>query len=169
MQRRSLFKLGLGSALVLGLAGGALSLLQPGLQQGVLGPRARLVLTRIAEAVIADAWPDAGTMPRAAAMEALLLRINAQIAATPASVQAELSQLLMLMDSAPGRHALVGIGSSWETVQVAELTAALQSMRLSRISLRQQAYQGLHDLVYAAYFSGKESWQVLGYPGPADL
>jgi hypothetical protein len=52
---------------------------------------------------------------------------------------------------------------------VDELAAALQSMRLSRISLRQQAYQGLHDLVYAAYFSGKESWQVLGYPGPVDL
>ena len=66
-------------------------------------------------------------------------------------------------------RALIGIGSTWETVEVAELAAALQSMRLSRISLRQQAYQGLHDLVYAAYFSGKETWQVLGYPGPVDL
>lgn len=169
MQRRSLLQLGLGSALVLGLAGGALSLLQPGLQQGLMSERSRLVLSRVAQAIIADAWPDEATLPRAAAMDALLQRINAQIAATPPSVQAELSQLLMLMDSAAGRRALVGIGSSWETVEMAELTAALQSMRLSRISLRQQAYQGLHDLVYAAYFSGKESWQVLGYPGPLDL
>jgi hypothetical protein len=169
MQRRSLLKLGMGSALVLAVAGGAVALLQPGLQQGVLGPRSRLVLSRVAEAIIADAWPDAAALPRAVAMEALLLRINAQIAATPASVQAELSQLLMLMDSAPGRLALVGISSSRETVEVTELAAALQSMRLSRISLRQQAYQGLHDLVYAAYFSGRESWQVLGYPGPVDL
>jgi hypothetical protein len=32
--------------------------------------------------------------------------------------------------------------------------------------LRIQACQGLHDLVMAPYFSGEESWAVLGYPGP---
>ena len=169
MQRRTLLQLGMGSAVVLALAGGAVALLQPGLQKGVLTERSRLVLSRVADALIADAWPDQGSMPHAAALNALLVRIHAQIAATPDLVQAELSQLLMLMDSPPGRRALVGISSSWDAVGTVELTEALQSMRLSRISLRQQAYQGLHDLVYAAYFSGKESWPVLGYPGPVDL
>lgn len=169
MQRRTLLKLGIGSALVLTIAGAAVTLVQPGLQQGALTPRSRLILTRVAEALIADAWPDAATLPHDKAVDALLIRINTQIAATPDSVQAELSQLLTLMDSAAGRRALIGISSTWDAVGVDELAAALQSMRLSRISLRQQAYQGLHDLVYAAYFSGKESWQVLGYPGPVDL
>jgi hypothetical protein len=169
MQRRTLLKLGLGSAAVLAVAGGAIALLQPGLQQGTLTPRSRLILSRVADSIVADAWPDEATLPRAVAMNALLLRIDMQIAGTPDQVQAELSQLLTIMDSLAGRRALVGIGSTWETVEAAELTAALQSMRLSRISLRQQAYQGLHDLVYAAYFSGKETWQVLGYPGPVDL
>jgi hypothetical protein len=169
MQRRSLLKLGMGSAVVLAIAGGAIALLQPGLQQGALSPRSRLVLSRVAEAIIADAWPGEGSLPRAAAMDALLIRINAQIAGTPDPVQAELSQLLTIMDSAAGRRALVGISSTWDAVGAAEVATALQSMRLSRISLRQQAYQGLHDLVYASYFSGKESWQVLGYPGPMDL
>lgn len=102
-------------------------------------------------------------------MRALLERINDKIAGTPHAVQSELSQLLALMDTAPGRRALVGIRSSWEEVQADELRLALQSMRVSDISLRQQAYQGLHDLVYAAYFSGRESWSLLGYPGPVEI
>ena len=159
----------MGSAVVLAIAGGAIALLQPGLQQGALTPRSRLVLSRVAEAIIADGWPEEASLPRAAAMDALLIRINAQIAGTPDPVQAELSQLLTIMDSATGRRALVGISSTWDAVGTAEVAMALQSMRLSRISLRQQAYQGLHDLVYASYFSGRESWQVLGYPGPVDL
>jgi hypothetical protein len=134
-----------------------------------LTTRSQRVVSRIAQAIIADAWPDESVLTRSAAMDALLMRMNAQIAATPDSVQAELSQLLTIMDTTAGRRTLVGIGSTWEAVEMAELAAALQSMRLSRISLRQQAYQGLHDLVYAAYFSGKESWKVLGYPGPVDL
>jgi hypothetical protein len=169
MQRRTLLKLGLGSAVVLAVVGGATSLLQAGLQKGALTERSRLILSRVADAVIAEAWPDQATLPRAAAMDALLIRINAKIAATPDTVQAELSQLLTIMDSTPGRLALVGISSTWEKVEATELTEALQSMRLSRLSLRQQAYQGLHDLVYAAYFSGKESWPVMGYPGPVPL
>jgi hypothetical protein len=154
---------------VLAVAGGAVALLQPGLQKGVLTERSRLILSRVAEAIIADAWPDEASLPRAAALDALLLRVNAQIAGTPDQVQAELSQLLTIMDSAPGRRALVGINSTWDAVGTTELATALQSMRVSRISLRQQAYQGLHDLVYASYFSGKEAWQVLGYPGPVEL
>jgi len=56
--------------------------------------------------------------------------------------------------------------ASWETTTVPETTAALQAMRVSGISLKQQAYAGLHDIVCVPYFSGEESWNVLGYPGP---
>lgn len=164
MHRRTFLQLGVGSAAVLALAGGAVAVLQPGLRQGALSPRARVVIARVALAILADAWT-----PGEAAMRALLERINDKIAGTPHAVQSELSQLLALMDTAPGRRALVGIRSSWEEVQADELRLALQSMRVSDISLRQQAYQGLHDLVYAAYFSGRESWSLLGYPGPVEI
>jgi hypothetical protein len=169
MQRRTLLKLGIGSAVVLAVAGGSVALLEPGLQQGALTPRSRIILSRVAEAIIADAWPDESTLPRAAAMDALLLRIDEKLAGVTDQVSAEFSQLLTILDTAAGRRGLVGISSTWEAVEAAELATALQSMRLSRISLRQQVYQGLHDLVYAANFSGKESWTVLGYPGPVDL
>ena len=167
MQRRSFLQLGAGSALLLALAATALQGMAPGLQDTTLSPRARLIIGRIAGAIIADAWPS--NPPSATMQDALLQRVNAQIAAMPEAVQAELSQLLGMMDTLAGRRTLVGIGSPWEDASPAELTEALQSMRLSRISLRQQAYQGLHDLVYAAYFSGTESWTVLGYPGPVPL
>ena len=54
-------------------------------------------------------------------------------------------------------------------LSVEEIGAALQSMRASGMALRQQAYLGLHDIVCAPYFSGDESWAVLGYPGPIAL
>ena len=42
-------------------------------------------------------------------------------------------------------------------------------MRLSTISLRQQAYQALHDIVGSAYFSDAGTWSMLGYPGPLKI
>ncbi|MEI6803474.1 MAG: hypothetical protein WCK83_09945 [Burkholderiales bacterium] len=165
LQRRSFLKLGIGSAIVLAVAGGALSLLQPGLEQGKLSSGARLVLRRTGQAMLAGTLPsDAAAQD--AALEALLTRTDTFISALPDAVQAELSQLLSLLASAAGRRGLMGLSGTWQEASVAEVTQALQSMRLSSITLRQQAFQGLHDLAYAPYFSGQESWAVLGYPGP---
>ncbi len=165
LQRRSFLKLGIGSAIVLAVAGGALSLLQPGLEQGKLSSGARLVLRRTGQAMLAGTLPsDAAAQD--AALEALLTRTDTFISALPDAVQAELSQLLGLLASAAGRRGLMGLSGTWQEASVAEVTQALQSMRLSSITLRQQAFQGLHDLACAPYFSGQESWAVLGYPGP---
>ena len=49
------------------------------------------------------------------------------------------------------------------------MTLALQGMRVSSLALRVQVYQALHDIVSASYFSGQESWAVLGYPGPREI
>ncbi len=168
MQRRTLLKLGWGSAVVFALGGGAAALLQPGLEHGALSPRSRLVMARIATALIADAWPQ-GAAPDAQTMDGLLDRINEKISGTQDAVQAELSQLLTLLDTAAGRRGLVGISSTWEAVGTSELADALQAMRTSGVSLRQQAYLGLHDLIYAAHFSARTAWPVLGYPGPVAI
>jgi hypothetical protein len=42
-------------------------------------------------------------------------------------------------------------------------------MRVSALSLRQQAYQALHDIVGSAYFSDPRTWGILGYPGPPKI
>ena len=58
------------------------------------------------------------------------------------------------------------IFGSWASASNQEIHAGLQSMRLSSLGLRQQAYQALHDIVGGAYFSAPGTWQILGYPGP---
>ncbi len=165
LQRRTFLKLGIASAVVLAIAGGAVALIKPGLVNGQLSPSARLVYTRVAQALLA------GTLPRdpqaqQTAMDALLARADAFFTGLPNHVTAELSELLGLLATAAGRRGLVGLATSWEDATVSETAAALQGMRVSRLALKVQAYQGLHDIVCAPYFSGDESWAVLGYPGP---
>ncbi len=165
MQRRSLLKLGLASAVVLAVAGGAVALMQPGLQNGKLTEDARLIFSRVGQTILAGTLP-ADDGPNQIAINALLDRIDTFIAGTPEHVQAELSQLLGLLATAAGRRGVVGLASGWHEATVPEMTAAFQAMRESSVSLRVQAYQALHDITSAAYFSGPESWAALGYPGP---
>ena len=165
LKRRSLLKLGIASAVVLAVAGGAVALMQPGLQNGKLTEDARLIFSRVGQTILAGTLPvDAG--PNQIAVNALLDRVDAFIAGAPEHVQAELSQLLGLLSTAAGRRGVIGLSPGWHEATVPEIAAAFQTMRSSSVSLRVQVYQALHDIVSAAYFSGQESWAVLGYPGP---
>ena len=166
LKRRSFLKLGIAASVVLAVGGGALALVKPGLVNGRLSPSARIVMAKIGQAILLGTLP---TDPSAlhAASDALLQRTDAFLAGLPVHVNAELDQLLGLLISAPGRRFLAGLSSSWQEATTAEVGAALQSMRNSGTELRVQAYQGLHDIVCAPYFSGEESWAVLGYPGPS--
>ncbi len=165
LQRRTLLKLGIASAVVLAVAGGAVALMQPGLQNGKLTEDARLIFSRAGQTILAGTLPVyAG--PNQIAINALLDRVDAFIAGTPEHVQAELSQLLGLLSTAAGRRGVIGLSPSWHDATVPEIASAFQAMRVSSLSLRVQVYQALHDIVSASYFSGQESWAVLGYPGP---
>ena len=163
--RRSLLKLGLASAVVLVVAGGAAVLMKQGLIDGKLSHPARIAMAKIGQALLLGTLP-AEPLRLKAGTEAVLGRVDALLASLPAHVLAELDQLLSLLVSAPGRRWLVGLSTRWETATTEEVAAALQAMRTSGTALRIQAYQGLHDMVCLSYFSGEESWAVLGYPGP---
>jgi len=168
MQRRTLLKLGLTGAGVLAVAGGGLALLRPGLVDGRLAPPGREVFGAVARAVLDGSLPaDAATQRDALA--AHLRRVDDAVAALPPAVRGELSQLLALLGSAPGRVAFAGLVPAWRDAGVADLQAALQGMRLSRLALRRQAYHALRDLTNAAYYADRSTWAALGYPGPTDL
>ncbi|HEX9718090.1 MAG TPA: hypothetical protein VGA59_00030 [Ramlibacter sp.] len=145
-----------------------MALLQPGLRDGTLSASGRQVFLGVSRALLDGSLP-AGAKALQRALEGLLGRIDGLVAALPPHAQAELSQLLALLASAGGRRALAGVGQPWESAQVAEIQQGLQSMRVSRITLRQQAYQALHDIVGGAYFSDLGTWSLLGYPGPAKI
>lgn len=158
-------KLGLGAAVLLAVGGGAVALFEPGLRDGRLSIGGRQVFANLARAFLDGVLP---TEPpaRQAALAAFLDRVDGLVGALPAHARGELSQLLALLATAPGRRALAGLEADWGRASLQQLQSALQSMRTSSLALRQQAYLALHDIVGAAYFSDASTWPVLGYPGP---
>jgi hypothetical protein len=165
MKRRTLLKLGIGGVAVLAVVGGGLALMRPGVVKGHLSADAQLVMRAVARAVLEGNLP-ADAVDREAALHAQMGRLDNAIAGFPAAMQAELSQLLALLASEPGRVALAGLTTAWEEATVEELSAALQDMRVSKIALRAQAYHALRDLTNGAYFADPGTWPMLGYPGP---
>lgn len=168
MQRRTLFKLGIASAAALAVAGGAAALFSEGLVDGRLAPAGREVFRAVGRAILDQTLPREEAA-RHVALEGLLGRIDELVVALPPHAQAELSQLLSLLASAPGRRTLGGLGESWPTATEAVIQKALQEMRLSSLMLRRQAYAALHDVTAAAYFSDATTWAQLGYPGPTRI
>ena len=165
MQRRSFLNLGFGAATALALVGGGLALFQPGLQDGRLKPASREVFAGVARAVLDGSLPADASQYKLA-LELHLQRVDDVLFAFPHAVQTELSQLLAILSSAPGRVALAGLHAPWTNASVTEVQSALQSMRISSLALKQQAYQALRDLTNAAYYADPSAWTVLGYPGP---
>ena len=165
MQRRTVLKLGATSAAFLAVVGGAAVWIQPGLERGAMSAAGREVFRAVAVAVLDKTLPEQPAA-KEAALAALLGRIDVLISALPPHAQAELSQLLAILATTAGRHALAGLGTPWPTASVADTQAALQDMRLSSLAVRQQAYAALHDIAAGAYFSEPSTWAQLGYPGP---
>jgi hypothetical protein len=168
MQRRTLLKLGVASAAVLAIAGGAVALLAPGLSGGRLSPGGREVFRAIGRAILDETLPR-GEVARQAALDGLMDRIDELSVALAPHAQAELSQLLSLLSTAAGRHGLAGLNEPWSSATEAQIQLALQDMRLSSLMLRRQAYAALHDITAAAYFSDASTWALLGYPGPVRI
>ncbi|MBB5203352.1 hypothetical protein HNQ51_000645 [Inhella inkyongensis] len=164
MQRRTLLKLGGATALLFGAAGGLALLWSPGLKGSQLTPAGRLALGAIARAVLDGALP-AGD----AALNRHLNHLEGVFAAMPPAVQAELQQLMGLIANAPGRLGLLGLAGPLHEQSVADLQSALESLRHSRLGLRQQVYFALRDLNAAAFYSQPEAWQLIGYPGPREI
>ncbi len=158
-------KLGAASAVLLAVAGAGMMLVKPGITQGKLGASGRAVFRATGAAILQGSLPTASAA-REVALEGLLDRVDALVAALPPHVQKELSLLLALLAGAPGRQAIAGLAADWPNATVLQLQNALQSMRVSALSLRQQAYHALHDIVGSAYFSDEQTWAQLGYPGP---
>ena len=168
MRRRTWLALGAASALLLAIGGGSLALLGPGLRDAKLTSQGREVFAAAARGLLLGILPSESAA-HSGAVTALLARIDGLIANLPPHAQGELSDLLALLVSPPGRVAFAGLSSPWQSAGVAEIQAALDDMRVSRVSLRQQGYQALHGIVGAAFFSETSTWGLLGYPGPTPV
>ena len=165
MQRRTLLNFGIAATALIAVAGGGLALLRPGLEAGRMTSSAKQVFSAVARGVL-DGMLPADRNVRDAALKAHLERLDDTLAAFPCATQTELSQLIALIASAPGRAAIVGLHGDWDTATDAEIQAAMQDMRTSSLAMRQQVFHALRDLTNAAYFADPQAWASLGYPGP---
>lgn len=168
MHRRKLLTLGAVSVVILAVGGGLVATLQPGLREARLSAGGREVFAGVGRGLLEGSLPTGGAALERA-LNGLMERIEGLIAALPPHAQSELSQLLALLANAGGRRALAGLAEPWTLASVADIQQALQGMRVSAISLRQQAYQALHDIVGSAYFSDPGTWDLMGYPGPVKI
>lgn len=164
MQRRTLLKVGLVGGVVLGAAGLVLNHVRPARVQGRLSEGARALIDALAGAVLHSTLP-APPAERRQALDGLHARLEDTIRGLPEHLRQELDELLTIAASAPGRLALFGLRAPWAEAPLPEVTVALQAMRDSTLSLRQQAYHGLRDILNAAYFADASAWRALGYPG----
>jgi hypothetical protein len=168
MQRRRLLKLGLGAAVVIGIAGVGVALIKPGLVDNKLSPGSRELMRAAAAAVLSDLLPPAG-VAREAALDAQLARLDAFIAGMPAATRKELSDALGLLGTAAGRFALVGLSKPWAEAGTPDVQQALEAMRLSSSNTKQQVYHALRDLNAIAFFTEPGNWQTAGYPGQREI
>lgn len=140
-------------------------MLRPGLQGGRMTDAGKAVFRAVARGVLDGILPaQDGT--RELALDAHIKRLDDTLAAFPSATQAEVSQLVALIAAAPGRVAIVGLRSDWNTATSGEIQQALQGMRTSSLAMRQQIYHALRDLTNAAFFADPQAWAAMGYPGP---
>ncbi|MEN9544869.1 MAG: hypothetical protein RLZZ598_1702 [Pseudomonadota bacterium] len=167
--RRRLLKLGAGTAAAVTLAGLAGAWLwSPGWRNGHLNADGRAIFGATALAVLEGLLP---TEPVAlkVALDAHLGRVEATLAALPRQTQAELTQLLGLLQLAPVRRWLTGLELPWQKADLPAAHAAIKYLHLADDALRQQVFHALRDLSVASYMATPLTWGQMGYPGPTDL
>lgn len=168
MRRRTLLKLGFAATAALAAGGTAFTWLRPGVVSGHLTEDGKIIFVAAARAILEGTLPI-GAAELSAALLAHLDRLDQAIANFPLATRDELSQLLAVLATAPGRWLLCGLRPAWNQAELAEIQAALHGMRISRIAVRQQAYHALRDLTNAAYYGDSSVWRLLDYPGPQSL
>ncbi|MGP1782694.1 TAT leader-containing periplasmic protein, partial [Shewanella frigidimarina] len=95
--------------------------------------------------------------------------IEHTISILPQESQAELEQLLEMLEGRLGLLILTGSMTPLMLRKQPELIEMLQNWRTSFIDMMVTAYQGLRELVMASYYSNPEHWSRLHYAKPTFL
>lgn len=136
-------------------------------EAGTLSPAGRALFSAMFPALLNGVVPSDGWTP--AMMPDALRRVEATIATLSPAAQAELRQLICLLDRRIGRLLLTGSSAPWAVVTPARAREILVRWRFSSMALLVSAYQALHDLALASWYAEPAHWAAIGYPGPPDL
>lgn len=163
MQRRQFIMLGLaaGTALAVGIKMAPLLIADEAEQQ----QSAVLVLDAFLPALLSGALPVDAAL-RQAALQRSRQAVLDFMAFLPKRQQQDLQQLFLLLETDLTRLALSGHWLSLNELPIPLRLQLLQRWRDSYLSLLQQAYYGLKELLYGAYYGQPQHWQPLSYQPP---
>ena len=139
-----------------------------GVSDGRLTEHGRDVFKGVARGVLSSYLPDAPGA-RDAMLDAHLTDMERFVQTLPRSVQMEFAALLGLMANAPTRMLVCGLRRSWSDASVEEIQAALETMRINSLPTNMMSYHALRDITGIVFFSTREHWSLVGYPGPLDI
>ena len=88
------------------------------------------------------------------------------LAYLPQRQQQQLQQLFQLLQQDLARLALTGHWLQLADLPLSQRLDLLLSWRDSYFSLLQQAFSGLRELIYGAFYGQPQHWQALGYRAP---
>ncbi|WP_213995077.1 hypothetical protein [Arsukibacterium sp.] len=124
-----------------------------------------LVLSAALPALLYGALPEDATLA-AAELARTKAAINDFLPFLPLRQQQELHQLFNLLANRFSRLGLTGHITQLAELTVQQRLALLDSWRDSYLAVLQQAYHGLRELLYGAYYGQPEHWLALDYTAP---
>ncbi|MEO6565436.1 MAG: twin-arginine translocation signal domain-containing protein [Casimicrobiaceae bacterium] len=133
-----------------------------------LGADGEDILRAVVPVMLSGALP-AELSARAMAIDATMAALADAIGGLPAAAQAELAQLFALLSLPPVRLAVARLDAPWAQAEPAQVRACLDRFRDSPLILLRAAYDGLHQLIFAAWYGNPRAWSAIGYPGPPAL
>ena len=139
-----------------------------GLPRRTLDADAEAIVGAVIPVMLADALPSQSAA-RSLAVAQTLEGVDSAIAGLAPAAQTELAQLFALLALPPVRVGWARVAAPWPSASPADVRAFLDRFRDSSWMLQRSAYEGLHQLIYGAWYGNPLAWPALGYPGPPDL
>lgn len=167
MKRRFFLRAGLVIAGAGAVLGGTI-FMRRGIADGHLTDSGREVLRGVAIGVLDSVLPQ-DAAARDTALTQHVSNMETFLMGLPAALRQELSLLLGLLGNTAGRAALTYMPTSWASASVAQIQAALETLRTHPMATQKMAYHAMRDITTIVFFAQTENWKATGYPGPTDL
>jgi hypothetical protein len=164
MQRRQFILSGIALAATASLGAG-LSILAWQQSQTADDSNLSLVLSALLPALLYGALPEDATLA-IAELKRTKTAIHDFLPFLPLRQQQELHQLFNLLANRITQLGLTGHLSSLSTLTMPQRFTMLNRWRDSYLGVLQQAYHGLRELLYGAYYGQPEHWHPLAYQAP---
>jgi hypothetical protein len=135
---------------------------------GFLTEEDRIIVAAIVPVMLAEALPPTGDQ-REQSLREIVRGVDYAIGLLTDATREELRDLFDVLGNALGRVVLAGIWSGWASAKPDDVAEFLDGWRNAYLDLLRQGYQGLHELIMAAWYGNPASWAAIGYPGPPRL